>query len=127
MKTLLLVIIITVNSMFGQENKYSFDYRENRTPTGWEKVETPGDVIFHETRYTNTITIITSDKFQMFYVKSKQLFIKQEVYLITLVDEQWQESSIRLVINKTLDTLDLYFYSDRIEDKYYRLKLKRCN
>jgi hypothetical protein len=127
MKTLLLVIIITVNSMFGQENKYSFDYRENRTPTGWEKVETSGDVIFHETRYTNTITIITSDKFQMFYVKSKQLFIKQEVYLITLVDEQWQESSIRLVINKTLDTLDLYFYSDRIEDKYYRLKLKRCN
>ena len=125
MKTLL-IIMIAFSSMSAQEVKYSFDYRENRTPDGWDRVDTPGDVVFHETRHSNTITIITSDSFKMFYVKSKQFFIRQDTYLITLVDEQWQESSIRLVVKETLDTMDLYFYSDRAEDRYYKLSLKRC-
>ncbi len=122
----LLIIMLAFSSMSAQEAKYSFDYRENRTPTGWSRVDTPGDVVFDETRRSNTITIITRDSFNMFYVKSKQLFIRQDTYLITLVDDKWQESSMRLVINETLDTMDLYFYSDRVEDKYYRLSLKRC-
>jgi hypothetical protein len=118
--------MIAFSSMSAQEVKYSFDYRENRTPDGWDRVDTPGDVVFHETRRSNTITIITRDSFKMFYVKSKQLFIRQDTYLITLVDDKWQESSVRLVVKETLDTMDLYFYSDRVEDKYYRLSLKRC-
>jgi hypothetical protein len=127
MKKLVVLLLVLVSFLsFSQERKYSFDYRENRTPTGWEKVEISGDVIFHETKYTNTITIVTPDRYEIFYVKSRQLFIKQEVFLITLVDDFWRESSIRLVVKGTLDTVDLYFYSDRVEDKYYRLILKKC-
>jgi hypothetical protein len=122
MKTLL-IIMIAFSSMSAQEVKYSFDYRENRTPTGWDRVDTPGDVVFHDNK---TIAIITSDSFKMFYVKSRQFFIRQDTYLITLVDKQWQESSMRLVVKETLDTMDLYFYSDRAEDRYYKLSLKIC-
>lgn len=126
MKKLFLLILLFTQVTISQERKYSFAYRENRTPTGWEKVETPGDVIFYEGKYSHTVSIITDNKYEHLYVKSKQLFIRQDTYLYTLVDEYYNECSIRVVIKDTLDTVDLYYYSDRVEDKYYRLILKKC-
>jgi hypothetical protein len=114
--------------MFSQinERKYQFEYRENRTPTGWEKIETSGDVIFYEDRHSNTISIITENKFEHLYVKTKQLFIRQDTFIYTLVDEYYNECSLRVVVKESLDNLELYYYSNRIEDKYYRLMLKKC-
>jgi hypothetical protein len=127
MKKLVILLLLISSMSFGQApTVYEYQYRENRTPTGWQIVQTPGDVIFYEDNYTNTITIVSPDKKEVLYVKSRQLFIRQDAYLITLVDDDYRESSIRLVIKDTLDTVELYFYSDRIEDKYYRLKLKKC-
>jgi hypothetical protein len=125
-KILTLLLFIPLFSLAQTPVVYEYSYRENRTPTGWEKVQTPGDVIFYEDRNTNTVTIVSNTKIEVLYVKTKQMFIRQGVYLITLVDDQWKESSIRLVLNESVDNMELYFYSDRVEDKYYRLILKRC-
>jgi hypothetical protein len=127
MKKLVVLLVVLVSSLsFSQERKYSFEYRENRTPTGWQKVHTPGDVIIYEDRYSHTVTIITDTKHEHLYVKSRQLFIKQDTFLYTLVDEYYNECSLRVVVLETLDNLELYYYSDRKEEKYYRLILKKC-
>ena len=126
MKHLVLLLLLLSHLTFSQERKYSFDYRENRTPTGWQKVQTSGDVIIYEDRYSHTVTIITGNKFEHLYVKTRQLFIRQDTFLYTLVDEYYNECSLRVVVKETLDNLELYYYSDRIEDKYYRLILKKC-
>lgn len=126
MKKLLLLVLLFTQLSFSQEIRYEFAYRENRTPTGWSKVQTPGEVVFYEDKHTNTVTITTSHKHQQLYVKSKQLFIRQDTFLYTLVDDYYNECSIRVVVKDTLDTIDLYYYSDRVEDKYYRLILKKC-
>ena len=120
--TLLLISQLT----FSQERKYHFEYRENRTPTGWQRIETPGDVIFYEDKYSNTVTIVTDNKLEHLYVKSKQLFIRQDTYLYTLVDEYYNECSLRVVVKGSLDNLELYYYSDRVEERYYKLILKKC-
>lgn len=125
MKQLILLLFFT-QLTFSQEIKYSFEYRENRTPTGWQILETPGDVIFYEGKYSHTVTIVTNNKYEHLYVKSKQLFIRQQQFLYTLVDEYYNECSLRIVVQDTLDTVELYYYSNRKEDKYYRLKLKKC-
>lgn len=126
MKKLVILLVLISSLSFSQERKYSFECRENRTPTGWATVNTPGDVIIYEGKYGHTVTIITENKFEHLYVKSKQLFIRQDTFLYTLVDEDYNECSLRIVVKDSLNTVDLYYYSDRIEDKYYRLILKKC-
>jgi len=127
MKKLIILLLLISSMSFGQApTVYEYQYRENRTPTGWQIVQTPGDVIFYEDRHTNTITIVSPDKKEVLYVKSTQLFVRQDSYLLTLIDDNYRESRIRLVIKDTSDTIELYFYSDRIEDRYYRLILKKC-
>jgi hypothetical protein len=126
MKKLVAVLLLINSLSFSQERKYSFECRENRTLTGWQVVETPGDVIIYEGRYGHTVTIITQNRFEHLYVKSKQLFIRQDTFLYTLVDEYYNECSLRVVVLGTLDNLELYYYSDRKEEKYYRLILKKC-
>jgi hypothetical protein len=125
MKYLITLLLLT-QLTFSQERKYSFEYRENRTPTGWQKIQTPGDVIIYEGKYSHTITIVTENRFEYLYVKSKQLFIRQDTFIYTLVDIDYNECSLRVVVKGSLDNLELYYYSDRIEDKYYRLILKKC-
>jgi hypothetical protein len=126
MKKLLLLLVLVTQVTLSQERKYSFECRENRTPTGWATVDTPGDVIIYEDRYSHTVTIITDTKHEHLYVKSRQLFIKQDTLLYTLVDEDYNECSLRVVVKESLDNLELYYYSDRVEEKYYRLILKKC-
>jgi hypothetical protein len=126
MKKLLLLLILVTQITFSQERKYYFECRENRTPTGWITIDTPGDVIIYEGKYSHTVTIVTDNRYEHLYVKSKQLFIRQDTFLYTLVDEDYNECSLRIVVNGSLNTVDLYYYSDRVEDKYYRLILKKC-
>ena len=127
MKKLVVLLLVLVSSLsFSQESKYSFDYRENRTPTGWQKVQTPGDVIFYEDRYSHIVTIVTNSRFEYLYVKSKQLFIRQGTFLYTLVDSNYNECRLRIVTKNSSDIVELYYYSDRVGEKYYRLRLKKC-
>ena len=128
MKKILLLLLLVCSTAFSQRiiGNYEFQYRENRTPNGWDKVNTPGKVIFYEDKNTNTVTIITSKRVELLYVKSRQLFIRQDTFLYTLVDEDYKECSFRIVVNETLNTLEFYYYSDRVEEKYYRLKLQKC-
>lgn len=128
MKKFFLLILLSSCLSFSQSirGSYEFQYRENRTPTGWEKVESIGEVVFYEDNSSNTVTITTTRSQEFLYVKSRQLFIRQDTFLYTLVDEDYRECSLRIVVNGTLQTLDLYYYSNRVEDKYYRLKLVKC-
>lgn len=119
---LLMLLLCCVTYSQGIEGNYEFDYRENRTPKGWDKIEMHGEIVFKN----NEVTITTVNKAQELYVKSKQLFIRQKSFLYTLVDDNYNECSFRIVVNDTLNTIDLYYYSDRVNEKYYKLKLKKC-
>jgi hypothetical protein len=126
MKKLIALLILISSLSFSQERRYYFDYRENRTLTGWEKIETSGEVIIYEDRYNRTFTIVTQNRSEHLYVKSKLLFVRQDTLLYTLVDAHHNECSLRIVAKDSLGTLDLYYYSDRKEEKYYKLLLKKC-
>jgi hypothetical protein len=121
MKILILLISFTSFSQSIQ-GSYEFKFRENRTPKGWDKVDVKGEVVFNG----NEVTITTPNRIEQLYVKSKQLFIRQKSFLYTLVDNDYNECSFRIVVNDTLNTIELYYYSDRLEEKYYRLKLVKC-
>lgn len=126
MKQLILLLFTSLSFSQAISGTYEFHFRENRTPIGWDKVDVSGTVVFYEDRKTNTVTILTPDKEEHLYVKSRQLFIRQDAFIYTLVDEDYNECSFRIQVIGTLDKLELYYYSDRIEDKYYRLNLMKC-
>jgi len=125
----LLLLLLFYNLTFSQSiiGRYTFENRENRTESGWEVIEIPGEVTFYGEKSTKIVTIVTSKKLEYLYVKSIQLFIRQDTFIYTLTDENYKECSFRIVVNSSLDTIDLYYYSDRKEDKYYRLKLRKIN
>jgi hypothetical protein len=125
----LFLLLLFYNLTFSQSiiGRYTFENRENRTESGWEVIEIPGEVTFYGEKSTKIVTIVTSKKLEYLYVKSIQLFIRQDTFIYTLTDENYKECSFRIVVNSSLDTIDLYYYSDRKEDKYYRLKLRKIN
>jgi hypothetical protein len=125
--SLLLLLLLSFTS-FSQsiQGSYEFKFRENRTPNGWDKVELCGEVIFYEDKDIITVTIVTSNKFEYLYVKSRQLFVKNKSYIYTLVDDDYNECSFRIIVNDNLNILDFYYYSNRVDDKYYKLKLTKC-
>ena len=129
MRKLILLMFILVSSIsFSQEKRYEFESIDVRTPDGWDIKEIKGEVVFYEDRKTNTISIITEHRNNKMYVKSNQMFIRLYNFLYTLVDDYGNESSIRVALdNQSWDYIELYFYSDRPGEKYFRLCLKRCD
>jgi hypothetical protein len=119
----ILLLLVSITSL-GQsiDGRYEFSFRENRTPDGWSTVDVSGEVVFNN----NEVEIITLMKREQLYVKSKQLFIRQKSFLYTLVDNNYRECSFRVVVKDTLNTIELYYYSDRVGEKYYRLNLVKC-
>lgn len=123
-----LLLILFSNLFFAQNitGTYEFEYKENRTPTSWDKIDVKGKVIFLENNYKTSVIILTNEKFEYLYVKSIELFIKKDNFLYTLINEDYEKCFFKIVINTTSNTIDLYYYSDRIEEKYYKLKLHKC-
>jgi hypothetical protein len=120
------VIFISLLSA-GQETRFEFESIDVRTPTGWDIKKINGEVVFYDDGETNTISIITENRNNRMYVKSKLLFARQYNFLYTLVDDYWNESSVRIMLeNRSWDYIDFYFYSDRPGEDYFRLCLKRC-
>jgi hypothetical protein len=98
-----------------------------RTPEGWEIRNISGEVVIYEDNKSHTISIVTEKRNYKMYVKSKQLFVRQYSYLYTLIDDDGDESSVRIVMeNNCDDYIEFYFYSDRPGEKYFRLCLKKC-
>jgi hypothetical protein len=123
-----LVLFICYNS-FSQTitGKYEFKFRENRVEKGWDKVDTPGEVIFYEDENINTVTIITLTRVELLYVISRRLFTRKGSFLYTLIDDNFKECYFRIETVNTLNTLELYYYSNRAKERYYRLILKKSN
>jgi hypothetical protein len=114
-------------SSFSQEKRFEFETVDMRTPDGWDIRNIPGEVVFYEDKESHTISIVTEKRNYKMYVKSKQLFVRQYCYLYTLIDDDSDESSVRIVMeNKSDDYVEFYFYSDRPGEKYFRLCLKKC-
>ena len=128
MKQFILIFIILISSItFSQEKIFEFESIDVRTPTGWDIRNISGEVVIYEDTKSHTISIVTENRNYKMYVKSKQLFLRQYSYLYTLIDDDGDESSVRIVIkNKCDDYIELYFYSDRPGEKYFRLCLKKC-
>jgi hypothetical protein len=123
----LFILFSSFNSI-SQEKIFEFETVDMRTPTGWNIKKIPGEVIFYEDKDSHTISIVTENKNYKMYVKSKQLFVRQYCYLYTLIDDDGDESSVRVVMeNKCDNYVEFYFYSDRPGEKYFRLCLKRCD
>lgn len=128
MRKLVLSIFLLVSTItYSQERRFEFESIDVRTPDGWNILSVQGEVIFYEDNKTHTITITTLNRTNLMYVKSRQLFIKEYNFLYTLIDDYNNESSIRIALeNRSWDYIDLYFYSDRPGEKYFRLCLKQC-
>ena len=128
MKNLILLIFFLASLvLFSQEKRFEFETVDMRTPDGWEIGNISGEVVFYEDRQSHTISIVTEKRNYKMYVKSKQLFIRQYNYLYTLIDDDGDESSVRIIMeNRSDDYVEFYFYSDRPGEKYFRLCLKKC-
>ena len=128
MKKIIFTIVIFISLLSaGQETRFEFESIDVRTPDGWDIKKIEGEVVFYEDRKTNTISIITEHRNNKMYVKSNQMFIREYNFLYTLIDDYDNESSIRIELkDRSWDYIDLYFYSDRPGEKYFRLCLKRC-
>ena len=127
MRFLVLLFLLFSISISSQERHFEFETVDFRTPDGWNIKKIPGEVIFYEDKNSHTISIVTEKKNYMMYVKSKQLFIRQYNYLYTLIDDDGDESSVRIIMeNNRNDYVEFYFYSDRPGEKYFRLCLKKC-
>ena len=129
MKNLILLIFFLASLvLFSQEKRFEFGTVDMRTPDGWDIRNISGEVVFYEDRESHTISIVTENRNYKMYVKSKQLFVRQYSYLYTLIDDDDDESSVRIVMeNQSDDYVEFYFYSDRPGEKYFRLCLKRCD
>jgi hypothetical protein len=127
MRFLILLFLLTSFSVNSQERIFEFESIDIRTPTGWDIKKVKGEVVFYEDRKTNTISIITEHRNNKMYVKSNQMFVKLYSFIYTLIDDYGNESSIRIELeNRCWDYIELYFYSDRPGEKYFRLCLKKC-
>jgi hypothetical protein len=129
MRFLILGLFILFSSFdsISQEKRFEFETVDMRTPDGWEIRNIPGEVVIYEDTKSHTISIVTENRNYKMYVKSKQLFVRQYSYLYTLIDDDGDESSVRIVMeNNCDDYIEFYFYSDRPGEKYFRLCLKKC-
>jgi hypothetical protein len=128
MKKIVFALLLLITSLtYSQEKRFEFESIDVRTAEGWDILPVHGEVVFYEDKHTNTISIITASRNYKMYVKSKQIFIREYNFLITLVDDDYLESSIRIDLeNRSWDYVDFYFYSDRPGEKYFRLCLKQC-
>ena len=104
---------------------YSQTYRTNklnvRTNDGWEIYDKDIVVTFNESKLENTITITTNGNIRLFEVISKLPFIKYKSFIYIVEDLNYEESRIR--IEQSDNGIDLYFYSNRIKEKYFKLNL----
>ncbi len=123
MKYIILLILFSLSS-FGQtlDGTYEFNSIENKTPQGWNEINIIGKVVFDNYE----VNIITSQKELNLYVVSKQLFVKKQTFFYRLVDDNYKEIKFVIVVKDTLNTIDLYYYPDSIDDKKYKLKLVKC-
>jgi len=128
MRKLIFVLLILISTLaLSQEKRFEFESIDVRTPDGWNILPVQGEVVFYEDSETNTISIITPNRTNLMYVKSRQLFVKDYNFLYILVDDYGNESAIRIILqNRSWNYIDFYFYSDRPYEKYFRLCLKRC-
>jgi hypothetical protein len=122
----LFILFSSFNSI-SQEKRYQFETVDMRTPDGWDIRNISGEVVFYEDRKSHTISIVTETSNYKMYVKSKQLFVRQYCYLYTLIDDDGDESSVRIIMENQNDNyVEFYFYSNRPGEKYFRLCLKKC-
>lgn len=127
MRYLIVLFLLFSFSVSSQEKRFQFETVDMRTPTGWDIRNISGEVVFYEDTKSNTISIITQNKNYKMYVKSKQLFVRQYCFLYTLIDDDGDESSVRIIMENRGDNyVEFYFYSDRPGEKYFRLCLKKC-
>jgi hypothetical protein len=127
MRFLVLLCLLFSYNIQSQEKRFEFETVDMRTPDGWDIRNISGEVVFYEDKKSHTISIVTENKNYKMYVKSKQLFVRQYCYLYTLIDDDGDESSVRIVMeNRSDDYVEFYFYSNRPGEKYFRLCLKKC-
>jgi hypothetical protein len=123
MKYIILLTLLSLSS-FGQtlEGTYEFHSIEIKTPEGWNEINTIGKVVFDKYE----VNITSPHKEQNLYVVSKQFFIKKNTFFYRLVDDDYEEIKLVIIVKDTLDTIDLYYYPDNVNDKNYKLKLLKC-
>jgi hypothetical protein len=123
MKYIILLTLISLSS-FGQtlEGTYEFDSIENKSPQGWNEINTIGQFVFDK----YVVTIVTPQKEKNLYVVSKQFFIKNKTFFYRLVDDDYNEIKLIIIVKDTLNTIDLYYHSDSVDEKNYKLKLLKC-
>jgi len=121
-KIYLLILIFSLSS-FSQRGDYEFQTIDRRTDKGWEIIKAPGEVRF----LGDSIVVQTQYKTYTFYVDSKQHFIRTDQFIYTCHESNGNVTNLRSYQQPDChEYIILYFYTDRREEKYYKLDLKKC-
>jgi hypothetical protein len=127
MKICLLTIFLLIHFwIYPQKSTYYFDELHNRTFFGWEVKPHSGEIVFDESTNVCTVTMFTKEKVYKMYITSKLVFLRQKNFLYTLIDDNGSDSRIRIACDDEFCKFaDLYFYSNRKGEKYYKLCLTK--
>jgi hypothetical protein len=118
----LLAILFSLSS-FSQRGDYEFTTIDKRTEKGWDIIKVSGEVRF----LGDSITVQTEFKTYTFYVESKQQFVRTNQFIYVCREKNGNVTHLRTYQEPDChEYIILYFYSDRKDEKYYKLDLKRC-
>jgi hypothetical protein len=124
MKQLVILITLFITSFsFAQRGTYEFYTIDKLTESGWVVINVPGEVRF----LRDSIEVQTQYKLYTLYIDSKQQFVRHDQFIYQCHEangnvtnlRSWQELGCP-------EYVILYFYSDRKEEKYYKLCLYKC-
>ena len=124
MKQLVILITLFITSFsFAQQGTYEFYTIDKRTESGWVVINAPGEVRF----LRDSIEVQTQYALYTFHVDSKQQFVRLDQFIYQCHEDNGNVTNLRSWQELGCpEYVILYFYSDRKDEKYYKLCLYKC-
>ena len=124
MKKLILFITLCISSVsFSQSGTYEFFSIDKRTEKGWEVLNVPGEVRF----LGDSIEVQTEFRLYTLHIDSKQQFVRMDQFIYQCHEDNGNVTNLRTWQELGCpEYIIMYFYSDRKDEKYYKLNLYKC-
>jgi hypothetical protein len=124
MKKLILFITLCIATFsYSQRGTYEFFSIDRRTEKGWQVFNVPGEVRF----LRDSIEVQTEFSLYTFHVDSKQQFVRVDQFIYQCHEDNGNVTNLRTWQELGCpEYVIMYFYSDRKDEKYYKLNLYKC-
>lgn len=122
-KLIIISAFLLFSSHLGSAQTYEFATIDKRRPTDWEIREISGTVVFTD----STITITMPNRIHVLTIISQHQFISQNDRIYECINEDSYQINLRARCEYLEDRkyVDLYYYSDIANNKYFRFYLIR--